>query len=117
MSKNEYLKNKPIYDYRCCCCTDTIPGMWNRTITIGSEGKTFSVTGWIIGYVYGPEHLIKPLKFVHQYVVAICSTLFQEAFAVGYEMEYERLNQASFFLKQFAISLQQKRDLIVKMFN
>ena len=36
-----------------------LPGMWDRTITIGSAGKTFSVTGWKLGWAYGPEHLIK----------------------------------------------------------
>ncbi|RWS22584.1 Kynurenine--oxoglutarate transaminase 3-like protein [Leptotrombidium deliense] len=118
MSKTEYIKNKHNND-ECYFCihTDTLPGMWNRTITVGSAGKTFSVTGWKIGYAYGPEHLIKPLKLVHQYAIAICSTPLQEALAVAYEMEYERLNQPSSFFKQFAISLQQKRDLIVKMFN
>ena len=35
------------------------PGMWDRTVTIGSAGKTFSVTGWKLGWAYGPEHLIK----------------------------------------------------------
>ena len=37
----------------------TLPGMWERTITVGSAGKTFSVTGWKLGWAYGPEHLIK----------------------------------------------------------
>jgi aspartate/methionine/tyrosine aminotransferase len=36
-----------------------LPGMWDRTITIGSAGKTFSVTGWKLGWAYGPEHLVK----------------------------------------------------------
>ncbi|RWS23754.1 kynurenine--oxoglutarate transaminase 3-like isoform X4 [Leptotrombidium deliense] len=44
-------------------------------------------------------------------------TPLQEAFAVGYEMEYERLNQNLSFRKQFARSLQDKRDLIVNMFS
>ncbi|CAB4054956.1 CCBL [Lepeophtheirus salmonis] len=37
----------------------TLPGMWERTITIGSAGKTFSVTGWKLGWALGPEHLIR----------------------------------------------------------
>src|SRR5690606_17507965 len=35
---------------------NTLPDMWDRTITIGSAGKTFSVTGWKTGWAYGPEH-------------------------------------------------------------
>ena len=37
----------------------SLPGMWDRTITIGSAGKTFSVTGWKLGWAYGPDHLIR----------------------------------------------------------
>ena len=37
------------------------PGMWERTISIYSSGKTFSCTGWRIGYGIGDEKLIKPL--------------------------------------------------------
>ena len=36
----------------------TLPGMWERTITIGSAGKTFSVTGWKLGWAVGPSNLI-----------------------------------------------------------
>ncbi|RWS15541.1 Kynurenine--oxoglutarate transaminase 3-like protein, partial [Leptotrombidium deliense] len=64
---------------------DTISGMWNRTITIGSAGKTFAVTGHNIGYAYGPEHLINPIKLLHEYSVSKCSTPLQEAIAIAYE--------------------------------
>ena len=37
----------------------TLPDMYERTITIGSAGKTFSVTGWKLGWALGPEHLLK----------------------------------------------------------
>lgn len=37
------------------------PGMWDRTISIYSAGKTFSCTGWRVGYGIGPESLIKPM--------------------------------------------------------
>ena len=43
-----------------------LPGMYDRTITIGSAGKTFSVTGWKLGWAVGPEHLIKNCGVVHQ---------------------------------------------------
>jgi kynurenine--oxoglutarate transaminase/cysteine-S-conjugate beta-lyase/glutamine--phenylpyruvate transaminase len=38
------------------------PRFWDRTITIGSAGKTFSVTGWKCGWAYGPVHLIRPMQ-------------------------------------------------------
>jgi kynurenine--oxoglutarate transaminase/cysteine-S-conjugate beta-lyase/glutamine--phenylpyruvate transaminase len=42
----------------------TLPDMWQRTLTIGSAGKSFGVTGWKLGWVYGPDYLIKNLQRV-----------------------------------------------------
>jgi branched-chain amino acid aminotransferase len=44
----------------------TVPGMWERTLSVYSAGKTFSATGWRVGYVVGPQPLITPLVRVHQ---------------------------------------------------
>jgi len=59
----------------------TLPGMWERTLTINSTGKTFSLTGWKIGYVIGPEHLQDALRAVHQFVTFATATPFQVAMA------------------------------------
>lgn len=40
--------------------------MFDRTISIGSAGKAFSVTGWKLGWAIGPDHLLAPMKAVHQ---------------------------------------------------
>ena len=37
----------------------SLPGMWERTVTVGSAGKTFSVTGWKIGWAIGAEHIVQ----------------------------------------------------------
>lgn len=58
-----------------------IPGMFNQTITISSAGKTFSNTGWKIGWAVGPKELIAPLQFTHQWVMFSVSTPHQEAIA------------------------------------
>jgi len=55
----------------------TLPEMWDRTITIGSVGKTFSVTGWKLGWTIGPEHLLKSLCIVHQNCNYCCPTPLQ----------------------------------------
>ncbi|KAI5632030.1 aminotransferase class I and II domain-containing protein [Phthorimaea operculella] len=52
----------------------TLPGMWERTITIGSAGKTFSVTGWKTGWAYCPASLMQNLQVVHQNCVYTHST-------------------------------------------
>ncbi len=59
----------------------TLPGMRERTLTINSTGKTFSMTGWKIGYAIGPAHLNAALRAVHQFVTFATATPFQEAMA------------------------------------
>lgn len=46
----------------------TLPNMWERTLTIGSAGKTFSSTGLKIGWTIGPHHLIRPCQISHQVI-------------------------------------------------
>ncbi len=59
----------------------TLPGMFERTVTIDSMGKTFSVTGWNIGWAVAPAPLTAALRAVHQFVTFTNGTPFQEAFA------------------------------------
>lgn len=49
----------------------TLPNMWQRTLTIGSAGKTFSSTGLKLGWTIGPEHLIRLCQIVHQVILKI----------------------------------------------
>ena len=55
----------------------TLPGMWERTLTLNSTGKTFSMTGWKIGYAVGPAPLNDALRAVHQFVTFATSTPFE----------------------------------------
>lgn len=59
----------------------TLPGMWERTLTLNSTGKTFSLTGWKVGYAIGPAWLNDALRAVHQFVTFATSTPFQVAMA------------------------------------
>jgi aspartate/methionine/tyrosine aminotransferase len=68
----------------------TLPGMWERTLTINSTGKTFSMTGWKIGFAVGPAALNDPLRSVHQFVTFASATPFQEAMAVALETAQAR---------------------------
>jgi aspartate/methionine/tyrosine aminotransferase len=67
----------------------TRPGMWERTVTINSTGKTFSMTGWKIGYVIAPPHLTDAVRRTHQFITFATSTPFQEAMAAGMETAAE----------------------------
>lgn len=55
--------------------------MWDRTLTVSSCGKTFSSTGWKIGWVYGAAHLVKPVMLANQWVQFCVSTPTQKAIA------------------------------------
>ncbi len=70
-----------LYDGRAHTRLATIPGMWDRTITISSSGKTFSVTGWKIGWAVGPPHLISGIILTNQWVQFSVSTPSQQAIA------------------------------------
>lgn len=63
----------------------TLPGMWERTLTVNSTGKTFSMTGWKIGYAVGPPGLSHAVRVAHQFVTFSTSTPFQEAMATALE--------------------------------
>ncbi|KAM9482182.1 kynurenine--oxoglutarate transaminase 3-like isoform 2-T4 [Clarias gariepinus] len=88
----------------------TLPGMWERTITIGSAGKTFSVTGWKLGWSIGPEHLIKHLQTVMQNTLYTCPTPLQEAVARGLLLDCERMGQPDCYFSTLSEELQGKRD-------
>ena len=68
----------------------SFPGMWERTITIGSAGKTWSATGWKIGWAYGPQELINPMHVVWQNSIYTAATPLQEACARAFRTEMEK---------------------------
>lgn len=79
-----------VYDNAVHIPLATLPGMWDRTITINSTGKTFSVTGWKIGYAVGPTHLNQALRQAHQWITFATATPLQEAAAAALEIAAAR---------------------------
>ncbi len=61
----------------------TLPGMWERTITLGSAGKTFSVTGWKIGWAITSATLVHAVLMAHQWIPFTVATPLQEAVAIA----------------------------------
>ncbi|GGB50231.1 aminotransferase [Roseibium aquae] len=61
----------------------TFEGMRERCVRIGSAGKTFSLTGWKVGYITGPAHLLDPIAKAHQYVTFTTPPNLQKAVAFG----------------------------------
>ncbi|MBV6658155.1 MAG: aminotransferase [Devosiaceae bacterium] len=60
-----------------------LPGMAERTVRIGSAGKTFSLTGWKVGMITGPDHLIAPIGKAHQFTTFTTPPNLQTAVAFG----------------------------------
>ena len=83
----------------------TLPGMFERTITIGSGGKCFSFTGWKVGWAYGPRHLIHAVKTVRQHLSFVSGGPFQYAVAHGLGMPDQ-------YFTEFRHDLSAKRDLL-----
>jgi N-succinyldiaminopimelate aminotransferase len=72
------------------------PGMRERTVTLSSSGKTFSLTGWKIGWSVAPPEITEALRMVHQFVTFCVATPFQHAIAAALatsEAYYERLRE------------------------
>ncbi|MEP6632055.1 MAG: pyridoxal phosphate-dependent aminotransferase [Lapillicoccus sp.] len=84
----------------------TLPGMAERTISISSSGKTFSATGWKVGWVTGPEPAVTAARTVKQFLTFVASGPFQPAVATALDLPdavYVALSG----------SLERKRDLLV----
>ena len=94
-----------IYDGRPHVPMATLPGMADRTLTISSAGKTFSVTGWKVGWVHGPVELVSAVRAVKQFLTYVSGAPFQPAIAAA-------LGLPDAFYAQLAGDLQRKRDLL-----
>jgi len=81
----------------------TLPGMADRTITISSAGKTFSLTGWKIGWACGRPELVAAVRTAKQFLTYVSGAPFQPAIALG-------LGLGDDYFKAFAASLASKRD-------
>lgn len=61
----------------------SLPGMWERTISCSSLSKTYSITGWRLGYVIAPPHIIDRVKKVHDFLTVGAAAPLQEAAVTG----------------------------------
>lgn len=114
--RNLLVISDEVYD-KLCFESDhipiaTLPNMWSRTITVGSAGKTFGVTGWRVGWLIGHQDLIKNAVSAQARTVFCTSTPLQEAIALAFERakECEYFNQ----LKQEYIK---RRDILLDCFH
>ena len=92
-----------VFDNRKHIPLMTLPGMRDRSIRIGSAGKTFSLTGWKVGYLTGSEYLLKAVSKAHQFLVFTTAPNLQRAVADG-------LNQSDLYFSRLNIDMKAKRD-------
>ncbi len=86
----------------------TYPGMAERTLTVSSGGKTFSFTGWKIGWAMGPAEIVAAVRSAKQFLTFVSGAPFQPAIAVG-------LRLGDDYFEQFVSTLEHKRDLLCPM--
>jgi N-succinyldiaminopimelate aminotransferase len=84
-----------------------LPGMRERTLVIGSAGKTFNVTGWKIGWICGPAPLVSAVRTAKQFLTYVNGGPFQPAVAVG-------LGLSDAYFADAARDLQYRRDVLVQ---
>lgn len=83
----------------------SFPGMRERTVTIGSAGKTFSYTGWKVGWITSTPELVTAVRSAKQFLTYVSSGPFQYAIA-------EALALPDAYFTDFAESMRAKRDLL-----
>ncbi|GHO66751.1 aminotransferase [Ktedonobacter sp. SOSP1-52] len=83
----------------------SLPGMFERTVTVSSSGKLFSATGWKIGWVYGHPDLIEGVRRAHQFITFSVHHPTQEAIAFA-------LNLPNDYYQDFRQLYAEKRDLL-----
>ncbi len=92
-----------VFDGRRHLTPMALPGMRDRVVRIGSAGKTFSLTGWKIGYITAAPNLLAPIAKAHQFVTFTTPPDLQAAVALG-------LGFGDDYFQRFVADLEAKRD-------
>lgn len=65
---------------------NSLPGMWERTVSCSSLSKTYSITGWRLGYAIAPQHLMDRIKQFHDFNTVGAPSVLMEAAIAGLDM-------------------------------
>lgn len=95
-----------VYDDAMHTRLATLPGMADRTLTISSLGKTFSVTGWKVGWAVGPAQLVQAVNQAHQFITYAVASPLQAAAATALELPFE-------FFENLQLNYQKRRDRMI----
>ncbi|MBR4727724.1 MAG: aminotransferase class I/II-fold pyridoxal phosphate-dependent enzyme, partial [Clostridia bacterium] len=85
----------------------TLPGMWERTLSCSSLSKTYSITGWRLGYIIAPPQIIDVAKKVHDFLTVGAAAPLQEAAVTGLRFDDS-------YYAALAATYTAKRDLFLR---
>jgi len=91
-------------------CVASLPGMWERTLHIGGFSKSYAMTGWRIGFIAGPRHLMQAVAKVHQYAIMCAPTMAQYA-------AIQALKEGEPDVQRMVSEYDRRRQLIVRGLN
>jgi N-succinyldiaminopimelate aminotransferase len=87
----------------------TLPRMWERTLTVSSSGKTFSLTGWKVGWVIAPPTLTAATRGTHQFIVFCSAAPLQTGIAAAYAQA-----EAQGYFPQFQAEYAERRGVLLQ---
>ncbi|MBS5670772.1 MAG: pyridoxal phosphate-dependent aminotransferase [Oscillospiraceae bacterium] len=85
----------------------TLPGMWERTISCSSLSKTYSITGWRLGYILAPARIVERAKKVHDFLTVGAAAPLQEAVIPGLQFGQD-------YYEDLAAKYTHKKELLLK---
>lgn len=91
----------------------SLPGMWERTLTVNGFSKAFAMTGWRLGYLAGPEHFVAACGKIQSQITSGASSISQKAGLAALGLGYAGGEAVSTMVKAF----QERRDFLVKSFR
>ena len=107
---SDEIYSQLVYDGAEHVSVASIPGMKERTITLGGFSKAYSMTGWRLGYMCAPEGIISACVRVHQYTITCASSFVQDAAIVA-------LNECADDVEAMRQEYQRRKDFMVKALN
>ncbi|KAK4583980.1 hypothetical protein RGQ29_021917 [Quercus rubra] len=91
----------------------SLPGMWERTLTVNGFSKTFAMTGWRLGYLAGPKHFVSACGKIQSQFTSGASSVSQKAGVAALGLGYAGGETVSIMVKAF----RERRDFLVKSFG
>ncbi|KAK4799296.1 hypothetical protein SAY86_024661 [Trapa natans] len=91
----------------------SLPGMWERTLTVNGFSKAFAMTGWRLGYIAGPKHFIAACGKIQSQITSGASSISQKAAVAALGLGYAGGETVSTMVKSF----RERRDYLVKSFG